>query len=692
MRVSRVSQLIHGAPVGEPVANTARVSALIKMENEGGHLESIEFARVIKDNSTHFYIDDCSVSAADYRSKLETFNIFINSKNFLVYQGKVEEIAMKNPKERMTMFEEISGSVEYKQEYEKAKIEQRDADDASKAAHIKKKGIAQERKEAREEVAQVQQYDKLQEELEEARIQEKLFHLFIIDNNVTKYTESLRIMKKKHDKVQKKKAECDDEIKKEKSEIGKIQREVNSVEKKCEEKNTAIQELKPSIIKARENTSHIVHKLEIVQKRLDAAMKTHEQKQSIIKGLEGQMEDLENRRQVFEEQAKIDENEKNIQLQQSQLTEYNQLKEKVKIKSSELLDKIRQYEREQQNDQEAIQLKERRQMDIQQTLKSKEQEKEEHSKRLEGLHDYNKRTREQLKQLETRRTAIREEVQSADSQIASLNKDLEKVINQLGSANVEKTESRRAQRRSELVKKLKSLYPGVLGRISDLCDSTHKRYNVALTKVLGRNMEAIVVEDEATGRNCIQYMKEQRCEPETFLPLDYIETKPLNDQLREITEPKGVKLVFDVINMKNPQVRKALIYACGNSLVCENSAEARLVSSGELRRHPDIFRRPDGTWRRQQAVSLDGTLFQKSGVISGGATDLQRKAAKWEEKEIDSLRSKRDDFAEKVFLQSHLFASFFFLVKRSDETQTKRTTPPSAGDPNHWSSESTSLQ
>lgn len=483
MRVSRVSQLIHGAPVGEPVSDTARVSALIKMENEDGLLESIEFARVIKDNSTHFYIDGCSVSAADYRSKLETFNIFINSKNFLVYQGKVEEIAMKNPKERMTMFEEISGSAEYKQDYERAKTEQQEADEASKAAHIKKKGIAQERKEAREEVAQVQQYEKLQEELEEAQIQEKLFQLYIIDNDLTKYKEELKIHKKKFEKVQKKKGECEDEIKKEKSEIGKIQREVNSVEKKCEEKQNAIQELKPAIIKARENTSHTVHKLEIVQKRLDAAMKTHEQKQSIIKGLEGQMEDLENRRKLFEEQAKIDETEKTIQLQQSQVTQYHQLKEKVKIKSSELLDKIRQFEREQQNDQEAIQLKERRQMDIQQTLKSKEQEREEHAKRLETLDDYNKRTRDQLSQLETRREAIREEVQSADSQIASLNKDLEKVIHQLGSANVEKTESRRAQRRSELVKKLKSLYPGVLGRISDLCDSTHKRYNVALTKV-----------------------------------------------------------------------------------------------------------------------------------------------------------------------------------------------------------------
>ena len=38
--------------------------------------------------------------------------------------------------------------------------------------------------------------------------------------------------------------------------------------------------------------------------------------------------------------------------------------------------------------------------------------------------------------------------------------DLEQVMNKLGSASVEKTESRRQQRRNELVEKLKSLYPG----------------------------------------------------------------------------------------------------------------------------------------------------------------------------------------------------------------------------------------
>ena len=35
----------------------------------------------------------------------------------------------------------------------------------------------------------------------------------------------------------------------------------------------------------------------------------------------------------------------------------------------------------------------------------------------------------------------------------------------------------------------------------------HKKYNVAITKQLGRYMEAIVVDTESTARQCIQYLK-----------------------------------------------------------------------------------------------------------------------------------------------------------------------------------------
>lgn len=60
-------------------------------------------------------------------------------------------------------------------------------------------------------------------------------------------------------------------------------------------------------------------------------------------------------------------------------------------------------------------------------------------------------------------------------------------------------------------------------RMINMCEPIHKKFNMAITKVLGKYMEAIVVDTEKTARQCIQYLKEQMLEPETFLPLDYIQ-------------------------------------------------------------------------------------------------------------------------------------------------------------------------
>lgn len=66
----------------------------------------------------------------------------------------------------------------------------------------------------------------------------------------------------------------------------------------------------------------------------------------------------------------------------------------------------------------------------------------------------------------------------------------------------------------------------------NMCQPINKKYNVAVTKVLGKYMEAIVVDSEKTARLCIQYLKEHMLDPETFLPIDYIQTKSLKERLR----------------------------------------------------------------------------------------------------------------------------------------------------------------
>lgn len=73
---------------------------------------------------------------------------------------------------------------------------------------------------------------------------------------------------------------------------------------------------------------------------------------------------------------------------------------------------------------------------------------------------------------------------------------------------------------------------------------------------------------------------------------------------------------------------KALQYACGNALVCDNVEDARRIAFGGHQRH--------------KTVALDGTLFQKSGVISGGASDLKAKARRWDEKAVDKLKEKKN--------------------------------------------------
>ena len=151
---------------------------------------------------------------------------------------------------------------------------------------------------------------------------------------------------------------------------------------------------------------------------------------------------------------------------------------------------------------------------------------------------------------------------------------------------------------------------------------------------MGRNMDAIVVDTEATGRECIKYLKEQRFEPETFIPLDSVRTKPLNETLREIRQPYGVKLVFDVIKFEPPAIKKALLYACGNALVCESTEDARQVAfSGN---------------QRLKAVSLNGTMFEKSGILSGGLGDLKAKARRWDEKALTNLKNRKEELLEEL--------------------------------------------
>lgn len=75
------------------------------------------------------------------------------------------------------------------------------------------------------------------------------------------------------------------------------------------------------------------------------------------------------------------------------------------------------------------------------------------------------------------------------------------------------------------------------GRLVELCQPIHKKYQLAVTKVFGKNMNAIVVTSAYVAHDCIRYLKAERAEPETFLPIDYIDVSKTSRFSTQISMP-----------------------------------------------------------------------------------------------------------------------------------------------------------
>jgi len=213
-----------------------------------------------------------------------------------------------------------------------------------------------------------------------------------------------------------------------------------------------------------------------------------------------------------------------------------------------------------------------------------------------------------------------------------LTEELARVNSKLRELKDDKRQSQAESRRAEVFDTLKRLFPGVKGRLVDLCKPVQRKYNMAVTVATGKHMDALVVTDYKTGQDCIQYLRDSRSGSAQFIPLDKIRVKPINERFRSLGD--NIKLVVDVIEC-DPEIEPALHYAVGDTVVCDSIDTARDL----------CFRQNE----RVKAVTLSGMVVSKNGSMTGGRThsDVQR-AGKWDEKEIEAAQQRKDELTEQI--------------------------------------------
>ena len=289
------------------------------------------------------------------------------------------------------------------------------------------------------------------------------------------------------------------------------------MEQDIREIESEINKKRPTFIKAKERVTHMQKKLEAAQKSLTQARKANDAHAEDIDQLEKELTEVDKRREEYETelQSESQSQGRSVHLEEEQVAQYHRLKEEAGRHSARYLQELDSLNREQKSDQDKLDNESRVRGEIENQLRQRQHELEETQKHI--------RTTETALEEQTKlQNDLTSEVELSKNQIDTFQNKLDGISKNLGEAKVDKHEDTRRRSKQEIVENFKRLYRGVHERIINMCRPTQQRYNIPVTKLLGKYMEAIVVDTEETARNCIQYLKEQMLEPEMFLPLNYL--------------------------------------------------------------------------------------------------------------------------------------------------------------------------
>uniref|UniRef100_A0A3Q3B7N5 Structural maintenance of chromosomes protein 1B-like n=1 Tax=Kryptolebias marmoratus TaxID=37003 RepID=A0A3Q3B7N5_KRYMA len=634
LRVRHLRDLVHGAHIGQPVSHTARVAIRYCDERDG---ETV-FSRTITGDSSAYHINGAHVTHAAYIEELSKIGIVTKAQNCLVFQGAVESIALKDPKERTKMLECISQSKELAAEYQKKKEDLLKAKEETQFHFNKKKSATVEKKQVSQEKIEAQKYQALLDDLHQEHLQLSLSELYFNERDVSAISGTLRERQLSAAAKNTELVNWEKTVKAHKKEHGRLTREQQHIDKEIRGQEHTLSQTQSQYIKAKVNTSHHVKKAEEMHETVKKSRKLLAIKEQEV--AEGRQEaaELERTWKSYEKQVQEEgaARGRDIELDMDQLKRYKELKELAQKQGAVLSQQAEKLHWELRADSEKMSFDLRRKKEAEVAIRNSQNHLEELANRAEKLEEYTKTCKSSLEDYRQQEESLTAELQRVSQRTKEVNQELGEVMEELRNARLDSHESKRQQRRRELFEKLRRLFPEtVFGRLSDLCSPIHKKYQLAVTKVFGNNMNAIVVASEKVARECICFIKEERAEPEMFLPIDYLVVNPLNERLREIV---GAKMVIDVVQVNASsgaaQLRKVVQYVCGNALVCETIKDARSVA----------YERKE----RVKTVSLDGTLFKTSGVISGGSSYLRSKARCWDEKDMMHLKERKDQLTTEM--------------------------------------------
>jgi structural maintenance of chromosome 1 len=456
-----------------------------------------------------------------------------------------------------------------------------------------------------------------------------LWQVFRIKSGMEEHQQLRRQLLDELSRINDQDGDLENEIANCKSNLARLNKNVVSVDKDYTHKEKSLSKITPKVTVAKDQIKSFDKRVTELVKVESKIQADYVAQSESIKGLKSDLEKLLRAEESLKLQFEAS-TASGLHLDKAKLDEYSTLRLEVSAQTSRERSEQVLIENELSSKRQRIQELEFQESYAKQEIESIDSQLVDSRNRLEKISGEIGTFNSELANLVSSRDSINDLSVKCEQERNKLLRESEEVTARLQDAGDARQRSKQEDKMNSAIEAMQRIFPGVKGKLADLCKPVQKKYAQAISVAAGKHMDAIVVDSKQVAADCIRYLKDQRIGTCSFLPLDNISPKPVQERLRGLGS--SYRLCCDLIE-SDDRYRPAVMYAVGSSIVCDTLEEAQDL----------CFRRNESV----KVVTLNGHVISKSGSMTGGSTSRE-KHDRWEIKEIENLRHSKVELDEKL--------------------------------------------
>ncbi|MDG4511949.1 chromosome segregation protein SMC [Streptococcus suis] len=629
-------------------------SVVVTLDNSSGFIvnknKEIKVERhIYRSGDSEYLIDGQKVRLRDIHDLFMDTGLGRDSFS-IISQGRVEAIFNSKPEERRAIFEEAAGVLKYKtrKKETESKLAQAQGnldrlDDIIYELDNQVKPLEKQAQTAKKFLELDGQRKELyldvlvaQLSLGKEKLSEKEAELESVKTELTSYYKQRSELEQENQSLKEKRHRLSVQLDREQAVLLDVTKLISDLERKIEVHKLESSQNESSRQEAQARLENLLTRREQLEEQI-------EQKQGVLEQLENSLSSLK------EDIAAVDREISYFSEDPDQVLDY--LREQYVALMQEEAEASNRLTKIQQDIANQISLSESKSEDFARLQTEKQTAQEELDKSRKSLEEADHELRQLLERYQTKKSEldqVQATYQSEQGRLFDLLDQLKgKQARQSSLEAILKNHSNFYAGVKAVLQEAPSL-GGIIGAVSEQL-TFDTRYQTALEIALGGASQNVIVEDEATAKRAIAFLKEKRQGRATFLPLTTIKPRQLSGQQISLLESSdgflglasdlvtyqpnldvifqnllGTIAIFDTIDLANKAARATKFQV---RMVTMDGAEIRpggAFAGGSNRNNSTTFIKPELDALLGEIAELSGQLQEQESLVAAKKTSLDQ--------------------------------------------------------------------